>query len=63
MFYHCLIRGHIEAVNEVCVADTNLSVTDIVVYVSHSAACVTGTDANTAETVDFVTETDRFILL
>jgi hypothetical protein len=52
---------HLVALDEVCVADTNCSVTDINVYVSHIGACVTETDANTADMWDFVTESEGFI--
>jgi hypothetical protein len=52
---------HLVAENQVCVADTNRSVTDSNVYTSHIGACVTGPDANTAEMGDFVIETEGFI--
>jgi hypothetical protein len=52
---------HLVAENQVCVADTNRSVTNMNVYTSHIGACVTGPDANTAEPGDFVFETEGFI--
>jgi hypothetical protein len=52
---------YLVAENQVCVAETNRSVTDINVYTSHIGVCVTGPDANTAEIGDFVIETGFFI--
>jgi hypothetical protein len=52
---------HLVAENQVCVTDTNRSVTDSNVYTSHIGVCITGPDANTAEMGDFAIETKGFI--
>jgi hypothetical protein len=49
--------AHIVAVNEVCVGDTDYSVTVIDVYASHITDCVIGTDAIISGMGDIVTET------
>jgi hypothetical protein len=58
--------AHVVAVNGLCVADTDYSVTVIAVYAnyaSHIYACVTGTDAITSGMWDFTEIFSIFMLL